>query len=90
MNPDNNKNIILLNIVDTFADQHLQVTVSISEEEFAHLKELGLKWDNPWTLDDDPLVEKLRDIASEYGNDTGINEGYWELESWEIVPGDHD
>ena len=90
MNPDNNKNIILLNIVDTFADQHLQVTVSISEEEFAHLKELGIECDNPWTLDDDPLVEKLRGIASEYGNDTGINEGYWELESWEIVPGDHD
>ena len=82
-----NKNAILLHIVDTFADQHLHETVSISEEEFAHLQELGLKWDNPWTLEDDPIVAKLRAIAAEYGNDTGINEGEWELESWVIVPG---
>ena len=84
MNTKNDTFELEILVRDTFADGHIVGTVLLSDEELAHIENLSSEWDNPWELREDPLVGKIREYASEIGNDTGINEGEWELEEWEI------
>ncbi len=79
------KNEILLHVKDTFANQKLIFALELTDEEYAHFNELNELYDNPWVLEEDPLAAKLRDIASEQGDLTGVNCGEWELCGWEVA-----
>lgn len=79
------KNEILLHVKDTFANQKLIFALELTDEEYAHFNELNELYDNPWVLEEDPLAAKLREIASEQGDLTGVNCGEWELCGWEVA-----
>ena len=79
------KNKILLHVKDTFANQKLIFALELTDEEYAHFNELNELYDNPWVLEEDPLAAKLREIASEQGDLTGVNCGEWELCGWEVA-----
>ena len=79
------QNEILLHVKDTFANQKLIFALELTDEEYAHFNELNELYDNPWVLEEDPLAAKLREIASEQGDLTGVNCGEWELCGWEVA-----
>ena len=79
------KNEILLHVKDTFANQKLIFALELTDEEYAHFNQLNELYDNPWVLEEDPLAAKLREIASEQGDLTGVNCGEWELCGWEVA-----
>lgn len=80
-----NKNEVLLRVKDNFADREIVFAFELTDEEFAHFNELNELYDNPWVLEEDPLAAKLREIASEQGDLTGVNCGEWELCGWEVA-----
>ena len=84
MNTKNDTHELEILVKDTFANGRTTGTALLFVEEFSHIEKLTSEWDNPWDLNDDPIVKAIRDYACELGDSTGINEGEWELEEWRL------
>ena len=84
MNTKNDTHELEILVRDTFADGYTVGTALLSDEEYAHIEKLTSEWDNPWVLNDDPIVKVIRDYASELGDSTGINVGEWVLKEWRL------
>lgn len=84
MNTKNDTHELEILVKDTFANGRTTGTALLSDEEFSHIEKLTSEWDNPWALNDDPIVKAIRDYACELGDSTGINVGEWELEEWRL------